>query len=1805
MKKYLVSAIILILIIGGFLFVKDKIFKEKTQGVISKELKGELVSVSMEKVKSVKAMLLFDKDPSYSKAPLYIDFDSDINPSVKERTPYNGPSPIKFNPPVSGKLYWESPKRLAFFPSDVFKPDNTYEVKIDKIKTDSGEIKLNDKFYFKTEPLKVLSPSVISLNTFFKNAKIKISFNYPISKELLNEYLEILDSKSEAPIKYNISSANETDYFIDLKELAPYLVNSKYPILIKIKRGLKTADGKTSLDKTYESTLLLKQGKYFKLVNYRFKEEAGKFSLLLKFSSEIKVQDFPAFFKISPYIKYNVNIIGDSAIVKANFQPQQKFTIKIMKGLVSKDGAILNKDYDFIVKVPNFSPSLKFLFKGRYIKRGENPEVKIKSMNIKKIKIIIRKISPKNISFWYGKYYKKRWIEDRRADDYVSHKIYEKKLELSQTKNNKEIITTIGLSDFVKLDEKGVFEIYVFSIDNTYEEDQLWLNLTNIGLVYKKSKDRVKVWALALNDLEPVGGVNVKLLSKDGRVLSSGLTGNSGSIEFTGLTKNTQPFIITGEKEGDFTYIDTDYAMLNISDFDTGGVSSEFVGKYRAFIYSERDLYRPGEDANIAVIVRDKNYHPPVSLPVILKILTPEGKIKKKIKMTLDSNGMAETKLNFNYYDKTGLYSANLFIGDNLIGSYKIKVEEFIPQRIRVNAELDKSEYMSNENPTLKISSEYLFGTPLSEGKFKVFAFLTSQPTTFKDFPGYVFGKEIKEEKNIKIFDTEDNLNENGKAEIKIVVPRGEYSGKMGLTVQTEVFEGESGKSVKKVSKAIFSPFKTYIGLKSPAGYLVSGEKVKIDGIMVNQSGKLLSSNRILNYEIYKRNYSWVYYYDKNSYDYVYKRVYYEDIVNTGKINTKSGKFSITFVPDWGTYRIRVYDKNSEAVTDLIASTYWWFGEAEEVRNRPAERITVHLNKDKVKVGDKIKVGFVSPYNGKLLLAVEGDELYYYKWYDVKRGEQSFSIKIKKDMYYPTLYISALVIKKSDERDPFPSRAFGIAPVSVIPDRNQFEIKVNAPETIKPNSDLKIRIKSKSKKESEITVAVVDEGILNITGFSCPDPLSYFFKKRRAEVYTFDIFGMLLPDLPRLRNNKNGAGYGEEEKRLLNPPVIKRVKPVSLWSGILKLSPKGETEVKFSIPDYQGSVKLMITGASNDKFTSFEKRVIVKDIISVEATLPRFLIDGDSVIVPVQIFNNSDKGSFFKIIPEMKNLNVAEQIPEKLFVKPNCSEKLNIKLSVSGKDFAVFKLRVEGNGAQTVKTVEIPIKELMPLVEERNIYKINTGKEQIPINQEAWESIDKIIVGVSNFEYLKALSYIKKLIKYPYGCLEQTTSTVFPLLYVKDILRIVSPDVLKDKNILKFINAGIEKIISLQTVSGGFAFWPGGTYEAKWDTNYALHFLIEAKENGFNVPDFVIDNAANYVKDGIPYKPDYYAGKYYYYPFNRGAYSIYLLTKLNKFNEAELNSYYDKFFNYMNSDAQAFMAGAYLNVGNYEKAKSILENIKIDPTDKANTYYSTILRKYGVLLYFLAEIDSPRRFSVMAKVSELLSNEPYYLTTQEIAWSIMGIGKVLKKMKLADTNAVVLVNGKKVKKFEKNGGSFILKNYKGQTIEISNNGSSPVYAVVKVIGRKASYAFTPVDSGISIKREYFNINGVPIGYENSSYVANLADGLIVKLTISSNIGKVYNLAITDRIPAGFEIENTRLDTSSNLFLKKADFIPDYVDIRDDRINIFGSLTKQSAVYYYMIRAVNRGKYNLPPVKAELMYRPKIRSIKDKGFFIVN
>ncbi len=1808
-KKNIVIFSIIIILIVGFLFVKGKLFK-KSGGEIEKIVRTTTKIVDIESKVEDKVNIKFSllKNPSEGQVPVYIDFSTPVNKKIKGRTLITRDFPIKLYPPVRGSIFWENSSRLAFYPEERYKPATTYRVALTGSLTDKVKLKETKNFFFTTEDFKVLEPSVISINYYDKSAKIEIPFNYSVDSENLKESLKFIDNETGKEFPFEISSNEDNKiFYINISNLPDYIIKAKYPLILKISSELTVKNNKLTLGKTFVKSLKLIEPGYFKLVKYEFKERNQKFSLLLRFSSEIKANDFSSFFSISPFIKYSVRKVGKLAIISADFQPGEKFNITVKKGLKSTDNKEIDKDEKFFVKVPDFSEELNFLYKGRYLPKGDNPIVKIKSVNIEKARIIIRKIYPNNLSFWYAKYYKNNWEDEREADEYVSSEIFKKDIILGKTKN-KEIITSVGLKEFTGEKQKGVFEIKIFPTGNSYDSDTIWVNLTNIGLVYKRGKNTIKVWALDLKNHDFISGVKISLLTINNQIRSSAYTGSDGSVEFTNIEnlKSTgKLLLITAEKGDDFTYLDADYSKIDVSDYDTGGAPYESESGYQAFIYSERDIFRPGEKANIAVIIRDSNLKPVNDLTFNLKIFRPDGKLKKILKGKPNANGMMEWKIAFSDYDKTGTYPVRCFLGDKQIGYYYIKLEDFIPERIKLKAEINKKEFQLDETPEITLKANYLFGPPVKEGKFKITAYMVPIITSFKNYSGYVFGTEISDFKQIKIYEESGKLDENGKKQVKVTIPTGKYSGKMKILVDSEVCEGDSGKSVLRKVSSIYSPFKEYIGIETPAGYLGSGEKTELKGVILSSDGKLIKENKKLVFEIYKRDYSWVYYYDRDEWRSKYKRVSYEELIDSGKTDCSNGKFNISFTPNWGTYRIRVKDKNGDAITDAILSTYWWDIGGEEKRSRPAERMNLILDKKVAEVGDKVKVGFTAPFDGKLLISVEGNELLYSKWKDIKRGKQDIKIKIRKNMYLPNVYISLLIIKKTDNNDPFPSRAFGTAPLKIIPDKNLLKIDIKTPEKVKPGENLLIKVKTKSKKPVNITIAAVDEGILQITDFSTPDPVGFFFRKRRLETWTYDMFGMLLPDLSDYR--RNGAGSGDEGvMKKGKPPVVRRVKPVSLWSGIGQLNNRGEWEVKFKIPNYQGRLRVMVVATAGEKFGNGEKTVFIKDNITIEATLPRVLIKGDRFTVPVEIFNNKGTSQYVRLKLANDNLKLESSLPPKILIKKNSSVRFNLMFSVmdTNKKAAIFKLIASDDSTKVDKKIDIPIKDSMPEEQEVNSYKIENGEFTVPVDLTKWKSGVNLNLSISNFEYIKELGFMQNLIRYPYGCIEQTVSSVFPLLYLKDILNTINPDILKDKNIYKYVDAGINRVLSMQTVSGGFTFWPGGSYEVAWGSTYAMHFLYEAKQNGYEIPDFVLRNGVNYLKDSIRYKkPAQKEGNYYIYQFNRSAYTIYVLTKLGRFTQRELDSYYDNYYKYMSLEGRAFIGGAYINLGNYERGKKILK--ENSGMDFMSSYYGSSLRSYAVRLYLTAETDSPEKFTYAKQIVAMLKQRPsYYYTTQELVWSVLGLGKILRKERLSDINAEIMVNDKTVKKIGKTGGFYNIADYHGENIKIINKGE-PVYLFLTVSGRKKDSFYKNISNGFNIERKYYTMDGTPIPAEGGIYSTTVASLIVVKLTITSFMGRLDNLAIVDRIPAGFEIENPRIGREHPInWLGKPSFIPEYTDIRDDRLMIFGNYNAKQGFFYYVIRAVSKGDFVLPPVKGELMYSPMKRSLNNKGRFII-
>ncbi len=1810
MKKRLIiyGAVLIILLLGAFLYYAFETYHSSSTKVKPISLKSKIRLIDSEKneERSLKIYFALSGDPTNSKSPIYIGFSIPINKKIKKRT-FVEKKIVNIKPSIKGSLYWEDSNRLVFYPKEKYKPNTTYKVSLVEDILPNKKIKGKKEFLFSTQPFKVIGLSVISRDYVNRTAKIEVSFNYPVNKEILKKHIAFLDNITGKSIKFEVSSnKDEVIYNILLSDVPSYIMKAKSRLLIKIDSGLTIKGTNIKLGKEYSTRIRIPVPEPFYLDKYKFSENNQKISLILKFTAEVNKTIFSSYFSMKPYLNYSVKKAGKYIFISADFKSGKEYTFKIKKGLKSVDSKELKNDEEFHLTVPDLSPQLQFLYKGTYLPKTEHPTIKIRSTNITGASLEIRKIYPNNLAFWYGKYFADNDNDTSKADKYISSIVYNGIISLSD-KKNKTIITDLDLSKYIKKEDKGVFEIKIYSINDDYKSDYLWINLTNLGVVYKKGVNKLKIWAFGLKDLSPVSGVKISFLRLNNQITDSFFTDGDGVVEINDYDKiksKGEIILLIAEKGDDFTYIDTNYSKIDVSDFDTGGDSYDPQSGYQAYVYSERELYRPGEKVNIAAIVRDKALNLPEKMTFNLKIFKPNGKLRIVEKGKPDLNGMLSWKIKFSDSDRTGTYPVKLFLGKRIIGETNIKLEEFVPERIKLIAKLNKKEFYTHDIPKVKLKANYLFGPPLTNGKYVITAFISPVITNFKGYEKYVFGQEVNDYKMFKINELSGKLNENGMKDLMLRIPSGKYAGKMKLTIDAEVFEGDSGKSVNDILTGIYSPYKVYIGLKRISGYLKENESIVIEGVVLSDKGELLKNKRTLNFKILKRDYGWVYY-DDDDYNYHYKRVEYEELVDNGKIIVNNGKFTIPFTPEYGTYRINVSDLKNVSSTDIILSTYWWEEGSGEKRKREAERINIFIDRTSVRIGDEIKIGFVSPYDGKLILSVEGKELLYSKISDIKRGEQNISLKIRENMDFPNIYVSVLIIKKMTDRDPFPSRAYGTVPLKIIPEKNILKIDITTPKVLRPKHILPVKIKAIGESKAEVTIAAVDEGILQITDYKTPNPLEYFFRKRRLGISTFDVFGLLLPDFSK--QVRNGAGYEEKTtdlkkgKKMSN---LKRVKPVSLWSGIVKLDENGEGKVFFKIPNYQGQLRIMAVGVAGKKFGNCEKKVYIRDRYTIEATLPRFFIKGDKAIIPVDIFNNTKYTKSLELKTDFKNIILESELPDKIKIKGNNSKHFEIRIRIPNKsmNYSVFKFMVTDGKRKVYNKIDIPVKDIMDKEEETFDIKVEKGEHVIPVNINKWKEDTDLTFSMSYFKYIKELGHMSYLIHYPYGCIEQTVSSVFPIIYIKDILKIVNPKALKGKNIYRYVYAGINRVMSMQTVSGGFGFWPGSTSPVVWGSTYALHFLYEAKVNGYDVPNFVINNCVLYLQKNIINSSSAESFEY-----NRSAYIIYVLTKLKEYDKRELNSYYDNYYNKMSSEGKALLGASFINVGMRDKGLKILkENLGLD---RESSDYGSVLRSYALRLYLNAEANSPERYKLSEKVAKFLGlgYDTYYYNTQEIVWSVLGFGTLLRKEKQEKLSVDFYVDGKLTRKFRKKNDSLLIKNYNGEKLKVVNHGAT-LFMAVKISGRKKNRFYKDISNGMTIKRKYYTMDGKPLKTVNNYYSTKLASLIIVKLTIkATGYENLYNLAIVDRIPAGFSIENPRIGMEHPVnWLDKPSFVPDYIDIRDDKLMIFGNLSyyKGKAFFYYVIRAVNKGEYLLPPVKGEMMYKPKIRCITDKKKIII-
>ncbi|HSZ71473.1 MAG TPA: alpha-2-macroglobulin family protein, partial [Cytophagaceae bacterium] len=946
----------------------------------------------------------------------------------------------------------------------------------------------------------------------------------------------------------------------------------------------------------------------------------------------------------------------------------------------------------------------------------------------------------------------------------------------------------------------------------------------------------------------------------------------------------------------------------------------------------------------------------------------------------------------------------------------------------------------------------------------------------------------------------------------------------------------------------------------------------------------------------------------RNNYDgYKYVSEKKETILEEKTVAFGNQDYIYNFYPNTsGEYEVRALlpGAKSYVSTEFYAYGYGTTNSSFEVNTEGS--IIIETDKEEYNVGEDAKVLFKTPFAGKLLVTIERNRVLEHHYIETDHRSASLTIPVKKE-YLPNVYITATLIKPHSNQQIPLTVAHGFLPLKTTDKKHIIPVSIKTVARSRSNTKQTICVKAGDDKNTEVTIAVVDEGILQLKNTKSPDPYQYFFRKKALEVASYDIYPNLLPELRKSTSAMAGDGYDLEKR--VNPLSNRRVNLMAYWSGQLRTNSDGEACYTIDIPSFSGDLRIMAVAYKGDAFGSAQANMKVADPLVVYTSLPRFLSPGDTVLIPVTITNTTSQIAVSDVKLNITGpLSLTDKSSLSLQVKPNSEQKV------------IFKaITAQATGEVSISTQVSAWKEIF---KENNFITVRPASSLIKISDAG------VITGGQSKSFNTATNFIPssakgklvistspmtpfygnldELIGYPHGCVEQTVSKAFPQLYVKDLIQTLKQGNRSDENPDYNVQEAIRKLTAMQLYNGSVSYWPGGYQESWWGTVYAAHFLYEAQKAGFQVNPDVLDRMYSYLSSKLKTK----STEDLYYYINNGEYkvkniaskeifySLFVLAQAGR-QEVSTMNYYKSNLNMLAVDSKYLLACTYLLLGDHGSFRIILP-ATLDNEKSANSlsgnFYSYI-RDMGISLNMLIDTDpNNAQIGVLAKhLSEQVKSKQY-LNTQEMAFAFIALGKLAKKANESNVTATVTADGKSVGQFTKNTLT-ISNNVLGKNISIKTSGSGTLYYFWEAEGLSTTGEVKEEDKYIKIRKTFFDRNGKVIS--NNHFVQN--DLVIVRLALNTtDQSSVKNVVITDILPAGFEIENPRLSEQSEIPWIKDSTIPEHFDIRDDRINLFTAATRDTKYYYYVVRAVSKGSFKMGPASADAMYNGEYHSYSGAG-----
>ncbi|HEU4496067.1 MAG TPA: MG2 domain-containing protein [Flavobacterium sp.] len=1741
---------------------------------------------------------------------------------------------FEISPDVDGKAVVLPNNVLAFVPKKKLEQNEQYQVilhldKIIDVPESLSEFKFTVKtiaqdFMVETQDLQSYNKDSQFLNVLLKTAD---NMDLAVAKKLVSAEQ---DGK-ELPIRFSEVPGSPTAFNFTVDKIQRRNEDSK--ILIKW-------DGdEADIDKKGEKEFIIPGKDNFKVVDVKIGDENNQ-SVHINFSDPVKKdQLFSGLVALETANTLRYAVEGNVLKVFSDIPFDGKLLLEVFQGIENTDGFKMKKGYAAKITFEQIKPEVRFVKSGTILPSSYNLKVNFEAANLKKVDVRVYRIFENNVL---------QFLQDNRlGDNYdlrkVALPIAKKTIELTANKltNYKKWNTySLDLSTLIKPEQGAIYRVE-FTIKKAYslykcdasaedependapeEEEDLsefdsydydyydydynWserenpcdksfysnkkvatnILATDLGVIAKRGENNSYFFAVSnIVTTEPVSGAAVELYNFQKQKLAAATTDSQG---LASLSLDKKAFFAVVKKDKNTTYVKLDDGnSQSVSNFNVDG---EALQKgLKGFIYGERGVWRPGDAIYLSFLLNDQASRLPATHPVKLKVTDPNGKVVYQKVQQYSALNHYKFAFSTQPNAPTGNYEAVVSVGGARF--YKsVKIETVKPNRLKIKNGFEGKMLSAFHENSARVEAAWLHGAVARDLKIEMQAKFTQQKTEFKNYGKYIFDDPARKFSTEEVNIFSGKIDGNGRADVSIQ-PRlqSQAPGMLKAAFITKVYEN-GGDFSTDVITASYSPFQTYVGVKVPEpnkyGMLETGKSNAFDVVTVDEYGR---PKAVKNLEVNVYKVDWRWWWDASddlsSYSSSTTNTpFYSQTLNTGS----SGKARFQFKAgeeEWGRYLVRVTDPNgghSSGGTVMIDWPYW-SGKTRNSTGEEAKMLVFSSDKEKYNVGEKAIVSFPSSEGSRALISLEnGSQVVQTLWAKTAKGETQVSIPVTAKMA-PNVYIHITLLQPhaSTENDS-PIRLYGIIPIEVVDKSTVLEPQIAMPAVLRPEQKTTIKVSEKSGRAMTYTIAIVDEGLLDLTRFKTPDAWKNFYSKEALGVKTWDVYddviGAYGGKVNQIFSIGGDADLGGGQAKKAN-----RFKPVVIYLGPFSLA-KGETKAHaVTLPKYIGSVRAMVVAgdAATSAYGSAEKAVPVRSPLMVLASLPRKVSPGEKVTLPVTIF-------------AMENhiKNVSLQLKTNSGFRIVGSSKQALSFASPDEKIAYFELEANDfNGIGKVSVTAVSGKEKASFDVELDVLNPN------PVTQDykelilepsssgtiSWNAFgvagtNKARLEISAFPSIDFNKRLDYLIQYPHGCVEQTTSSVFPQLYLADIADV---DADRKAKIQKNVTAGIQKLSQFQVAGGGFAYWEGQQNPDDWGSTYAGHFLIEAERKGYALP-------AGMKKSWIAYQSktarEWRYNEGYHNDFAQ-SYRLYALALAGAPDLSSMNRLRET--SGISNEARLRLAAAYALAGQKNAGQALLNQSTIDeePHGGYYYYYGSSERNRAMALETLLLLGKKAEaFKMAGKLAKSMSSSQW-MSTQTTAYCLYAMSKFALQNGTKGIDISFTSRGKaEAVKTAKTFADRTLQVSGGtNSVAIKNNKNTTLY--VKVI----SSGILPIGQEQAEQRGLATSIVFTDRKGNAINIASLGQGteFVAEVTVSNTKGEsVSNVALTQIIPSGWEIVNTRFTDYGSFAENKAD----YTDIRDDRTNFyFGLKSNETKTFKILLNASYLGRYYLPGVQCEAMY----------------